>query len=106
MATVSDIDLPFKAARVAARMGHLVSVARRSRRWTQADLAAKAGCGLSTVVAVEKGDARVAFQHWLRLLWATDQLPRIDEVLPPELDSDGVKELHARLPKRVRRSAS
>ncbi|HSW14611.1 MAG TPA: helix-turn-helix domain-containing protein [Solimonas sp.] len=91
---------------MAARMGHLVSVARRSRRWTQADLAAKAGCGLSTVAAAEKGDSRVALQHWLRLLWATDQLERIDEALPPELDNDGVKELHARLPKRVRRSTS
>lgn len=103
---VNDVDLPFQAVRVAERMGHLVSVARRSRRWTQADLAAKAGCGLSTVAAAERGDPRLGLQHWLKLLWATDQLQRIDAALPPELDDAGVKELHAHLPKRVRRSTS
>jgi transcriptional regulator with XRE-family HTH domain len=104
MAAFKDIDLPFPALRTAQQMGALVSAARRSRGWTQADLAAKADVGLSTVRGAEQGDARIALQHWLRLLWATEQLDRLAATLDPTQDEQGMRFIVAGLPRRVRRS--
>jgi transcriptional regulator with XRE-family HTH domain len=104
MPLIKDTDLPFTAARTAERLGELVSAARRSRGWTQADLAAKAEVSVSTLYAAERGDARIALQHWLRLLWATDQLDRIAAAIDPAQDEQGVRAMLSDLPRRVRRS--
>ena len=106
MAQIDDLDLPFRVVQVTERLGQLVNVARRSRRWTQADLAAKAGCSVSTVASAERGDPRLAMYLWLKVLWATGQLERLDAALDPELDAEGVKDLQAQLPKRIRRSSA
>ena len=40
-------------------LGEQIRISRRERRWTQADLAERAGVGVRTVNRVENGDARV-----------------------------------------------
>ncbi|WP_431104392.1 helix-turn-helix domain-containing protein [Roseateles noduli] len=51
-------------------LGDRISLARRARRLTQQDLAAKAGIGLSTLLAVEKGTPSVQIGSVLMVLWA------------------------------------
>ncbi|MDH0865068.1 helix-turn-helix domain-containing protein [Mitsuaria sp. GD03876] len=51
-------------------LGARISLARRARRLTQPDLAAKAGIGLSTVLAIEKGTPTVQIGSVLMALWA------------------------------------
>jgi len=104
MPLIKPTDLPFAAAQIAERLGELVSTARRARGWTQADLAAKAQVSDSTLYAAERGDARISLQHWLRLLWATDQLDRLAEAIDPAKDTPAVREMLSNLPRRVRRS--
>ena len=51
-------------------LGARISLARRARRLTRPDLAAKAGIGLSTLVAVENGAPTVQIGSVLMVLWA------------------------------------
>lgn len=93
--------VPHLAVEVAERLGILVSVARRQRLWTQADLAAKAEVGLTTLAAIERGGLQVQLGHWLKVLWAVDQLHRLAELSRPDGDATGVELMVERLPKRV-----
>ena len=49
--------------RALRRLGENISRARRSRQWTQKDLAARIDASLSTVTRMEAGDSGVAIQH-------------------------------------------
>ncbi|WP_431287074.1 hypothetical protein [Roseateles chitinivorans] len=51
-------------------LGERISLSRRARRVTQPDLAAKAGIGLSTLVAIERGAPTVQIGSVLMVLWA------------------------------------
>lgn len=62
--------LPFVIEDSLADLGERISLARRARRITQPDLAAKAGIGLSTLLAVEKGAPTVQIGSVLMVLWA------------------------------------
>lgn len=97
-------DLPYPAVQAATRLGHLVSVARRARAWTQEDLAAKADVSRATVVRAERGDSSLGLYLWLKLLWACDQLERLEEVLNPAQDKTGVALALEALPTRIHRS--
>lgn len=95
--------LPFEAEDVLLALSARVRVARRARLLTQADLASKAGVGLSTVVAIEKGTPTVQMGYWLMVLWALDLLPGLAAQLGQLGREDGdVALLEAQLPKRVR----
>lgn len=86
----------------ADRLGNLVSIARRQRLWTQADLAAKADISLSTVLDIEKGSPSVQLGLWLKALWALDQTDRLIKFAQPSADEEGVGMMVQQLPKRVR----
>ena len=95
--------LPFEAEDVLLALSARVRVARRARLLTQADLAAKAGLGLSTVVAIEKGAPTVQMGHWLTVLWALDLLGGFaTQVSQIGREHGDVALLEAQLPKRVR----
>ena len=53
--------------RALRRLGENISRARRSRQWTQKDLAARIDASLSTVTRMEAGDSGVAIQHIARV---------------------------------------
>ncbi|WP_423599594.1 transcriptional regulator [Roseateles sp. MS654] len=61
---------PFIVEDSLADLGERISLARRARRLTQPDLAAKAGIGLSTLLAIEKGAPTVQIGSVLMVLWA------------------------------------
>lgn len=95
--------LPFEAEDVLLALSERVRVARRARQLTQADLAAKAGIGLSTVVAIEKGAPTVQMGYWLGVLWALDLLQGFSTQVGQLGREEGdVALLEAQLPKRVR----
>jgi transcriptional regulator with XRE-family HTH domain len=71
---------------------------------TQADLAAKAGVGLSTIVAIEKGAPTVQLGFWLNALWALDLLQPFAQLTQLGLGAPGTALLEAQLPQRVRSS--
>lgn len=102
MKTSAKIQLlPFEAEDVLRGLGERISVARRARGLTQADLAAKAGVGLSTIVAIEKGRPTVQFGFWLSALWALDLLEGFESIAWLGA-ADNASLLEAQLPMRVR----
>lgn len=94
--------LPFDVVDVLDGLGEKISIARRSRQWTQAILAAKAEIGLSTMIEIEKGSPSVQMGHWLKVLWALDQLDILEMAAKPEDDSLTQALLIKRLPRRIR----
>jgi len=94
--------LPFEVEDLLTQLGLRVSVARRARGLTQADLAVKAGISLSTLAAMEKGAATVQIGFWLNVLWALDLLPALADMLALGRDAQGAALLEAQLPSRVR----
>jgi transcriptional regulator with XRE-family HTH domain len=61
---------PFVVEDALTDLGERISLARRARRLTQPDLAAKAGIGLSTLLSIEKGHPTVQIGSVLMVLWA------------------------------------
>lgn len=61
---------PFIVEDALEDLGERISLARRARRLTQPDLAAKAGIGLSTLLSIEKGAPTVQIGSVLMVLWA------------------------------------
>ncbi len=61
---------PFVVEDALIDLGQRISLVRRARRITQPDLAAKAGIGLSTLLAIEKGAPTVQIGSVLMVLWA------------------------------------
>ena len=86
------------------RLGERISALRRIRRLPQADLAAKAGVGLSTIAAIEAGSPTVQIGFYMAVLFAVDALQGVDEVALLAQDPLAVEQLGSRLlPHRVRR---
>ncbi|WP_246182028.1 helix-turn-helix domain-containing protein [Pandoraea capi] len=78
--------LPFEAEEVVTALGETVALARRAREWTQADLAAKMGTSVNTVVNIEKGRPSVSFGQVLNALWVLDLLGPLRDAIRPEDD--------------------
>ncbi|MBK8064979.1 MAG: transcription factor [Betaproteobacteria bacterium] len=95
--------LPFEAEAAAQAWGRRVAIARKTRRWTLRDLAAKAGIGPNTAVQVERGDPQVGLGNWLRVFWALDLLDEFSRASRLSGDSVDAELLAERLPQRVRR---
>jgi transcriptional regulator with XRE-family HTH domain len=55
--------------------------ARKQRRWTQERLAKVAGIGVSTVRAIERGEAATAIGNYLALMWALDLDAQLDNLV-------------------------
>jgi ribosome-binding protein aMBF1 (putative translation factor) len=94
--------LPYRASQLIEQIGHRISLGRRARLWTQADLAAKIGVSVNTLVSIEKGRATVAFGLIVKALWALDCLDGLEQVAKPE--DDGAVQMAAsrNMPLRVR----
>jgi ribosome-binding protein aMBF1 (putative translation factor) len=94
--------LPYRASQLIEQIGQRISLGRRARLWTQADLAAKIGVSVNTLVSIEKGRATVAFGLIVKALWALDCLDGLEQVAKPE--DDGAVQMAAsrNMPLRVR----
>lgn len=86
------------------RLGARINLARRARRLTQADMAAKAGISVSTLLAIEAGAPTVQIGFYLSALVAVDALSGLDQVAVLAHDPAAVDQLGTELlPRRVRR---
>lgn len=95
------------AVLVQARLlGVRLRFARKRRRLTLRELAAKAGIGYDTARAVEGGNVQTGIGAYLALAWAMGLENMFTEVLKPEDDHEGGTLEIANLPERVRHSKS
>ena len=93
--------LPFEAETFLEELGRRISIARRSRGWTQQDLAAKSGVSIRTMTGIEKGLPTIQMGFWLSALWALDLLEAFASLQPLSQDPTTVALLEQELPKRV-----
>lgn len=100
--TLALVLLPFEAEEVALGIGEGISLARRSRGWTQSDLAGKMNVSVNTVLNIEKGRPTVAFGQVLMALWTLDRLDLLREAV--RVDNDAVIQDTglSRIPRRAR----
>lgn len=78
---------PVLVERASLGLGRRLALARKARGFSQRDLAAAAGVGLSTVVGAENGHPGVALGNVLKMLDVLGLLPQIDLLLDPEKDA-------------------
>ena len=84
-------------------LGEDLRTARRKRRITQADLAARMGVAVTTVHRMEAGDPGVAIGTLAMALLAFGKVERLSDVLPEETDDIGLWIDRENLPQRVRK---
>jgi transcriptional regulator with XRE-family HTH domain len=105
MKTSATHVLAIESEDLLRELGHRISIARRARGITQADLAAQVGAGLSTVRHIEGGAPSVQIGYVVGCLWA---LELVEELRPSVLSlgrGSGIAErTELALPKRVRRT--
>ena len=89
---------PFAVRDGALRIGERLAVARKRRRLTLRELAAKAGIAR----AVEAGNLQTGFGAYLAMLWAMGLDSEIQAFADPERDEEGKQLELSRLPQRVR----
>lgn len=93
----------YPTERFCQRLAGHISLARRKRRWTQKEMAARSLVSLATYQRIEKGDSSVAFAAVMRVLFVLDGLKSFDDVLAPEGDELGREEVEKRIPQRIRK---
>ena len=93
---------PFAVRDGALRIGERLAMARKRRRLTLRELAAKAGISYDTARAVEAGNLQTGLGAYLAMLWAMGLEAEIQAFADPERDEEGKQLELSRLPQRVR----
>ncbi len=88
------------------RLGEDISTARRKRRISQKDFAAKMGVSISTVQRLEAGEPGIAIGVLAMAFIALGTLNRLREILDVSSDDIGLVRDQAELPQRIRRKRS
>ena len=96
------ITAPFAVKDGAQRIGERLSTARKRRRLTLRELAAKAGISYDTARAVEAGNLQTGLGAYLAMLWAMGLESEIHTFADPERDDEGKQLEASRAPQRVR----
>ena len=94
--------MPPPVARALSKLGHDLSVARRTRRWTQQDLAQRMDTSVSTVRRMEDGNPGTALHTFLRALHVLDRLEDMVRIMALDQDTLGLELTQEQLPQRVR----
>lgn len=92
---------PFAVKDSARRLGERLALARKRRRLTLRELAAKAGISYDTVRAAEAGNLQTGLGAYLAMLWAMGLESEMDTVADPDRDETGKQLDMARQPRRV-----
>ena len=96
--------MPPPVARALRKLGHDLSVARRTRRWTQQDLAQRMDTSVSTVRRMEDGNPGTALHAFLRALHVLGRLEDMASIMSLDQDVLGLELTQQQLPQRVRSS--
>lgn len=95
---------PARVKALASALGQKLRVARKRRRLTQAELAARAGINRLTVRKVETGALQTAVGAYLAMAWALGLDKQVDGLFTSDPEGEALE--RARLPKRVREASS
>jgi transcriptional regulator with XRE-family HTH domain len=92
--------------RSVSQLGQNIQIARRKRRLSQGDLAAKMGVSIGSVQRLENGEPGVSIGTLAMAFLALGSLHRFDEVLDVSSDDLGLLRDQENLPQRVRKKRS
>ena len=93
--------MPPPVARALRKLGHDLSVARRTRRWTQQDLALRMDTSVSTVRRMEDGNPGTALHTFLRALHVLGRLEDMVRIMSLDQDALGLELMQEQMPQRV-----
>lgn len=91
---------------VARDFGARIAQARKRRRWTQAELARKAGITRQTLMKVERGSLGTSLTAYIAVLWAMGLHHAFRSLAATEQDAEGRALEQNRLGARVRHAHS
>lgn len=91
------------ARSLSERIGEHLSVWRRLRDVTQADMAARTGMSARTLAKIEAGDPNVSLGKVLAVARIVGVSEHVVEAFSPLSTPEGLHRLNTRLPRRVRR---
>ncbi|MES3007433.1 MAG: helix-turn-helix domain-containing protein [Pseudomonadota bacterium] len=94
--------LPRPVERVLRKLGQDISAARRMRRFSQEDLAQRAGVSVSTIRRMEDGHPGTALHAFLRTLHVLGRLEGTTRLMALESDDLGMELMKEQLPQRIR----
>lgn len=94
--------MPPPVARALRKLGQDLSVARRTRRWTQQNLAQRMDTSVSTVRRMEDGNPGTALHTFLRALHVLGRLEDMVRIMALDQDTLGLELTQQQLPQRVR----
>jgi len=101
---LNSATAPTAVRQAVVRLGANIASARISRRWRQADLAAKAGVTRGVILRVEAGHLGVGIGAYVAALWALGLHHEVANLAGPERDLEGQTLAAARRGERVRLS--
>jgi len=102
MKFTSPIPLPVERSLI--RLGKAMSLARRRRHFTQADIAERIGASTQTVRRMEAGHPGTALVHLARALQVLGELDTFNRLLETPSDTIGLILMDERVPQRIRKS--
>lgn len=103
MATISKKSpTPILIQNTLIELGQRVTILRKARGYTQADLAQVASVGISTVAAIEGGFDGVAFGNVLKVMLAMGLLDQAEQLFSLENDPDLLRYAQSTLSKKAR----
>jgi transcriptional regulator with XRE-family HTH domain len=91
---------------VAQEFGGHIAEARKRRRWTQEELARKAGITRQTLMKIERGNLGTALTAYIAVLWAMGLHHSFAALVAAERDPEGQALERSRLGARIRHGHS
>jgi len=100
----SNRTLPAIALEQLKKLGQDIAVARKRRRMSMREMAARMMVNLKTVQRLEKGDPAVGVGIVMTALWILGMHRRLGEMVTPESDKTGLQEDINNLPRDFRKA--
>jgi transcriptional regulator with XRE-family HTH domain len=98
-----DGNIPFTATQALRKLGRDLAIARRKRRISTSDMAARLFVSRDTLWRLERGDPTVSIGAFATATFVLDLLPRLANLAAPSSDELALSLEEDRLPKRIRR---
>lgn len=93
--------MPEVSTRLKDLGGH-IRIARKRRKLSMSEVAARLNIGYQTVVRIEKGDPNVSIAAYMSILWLFGLDSQFSGAVHPDRDETGKALEISRLPQRVR----
>jgi len=100
--SLNTSSLPVVIRQAVKELGENISMARRRRRVTQAQLATRMMVSTPTISRIEKGDPSVSIAFYYSALWSLGLLKDVKGIANPDADQSAQLLDLERLPERVR----